>query len=375
VYKQELPRRPVEFVDEFERLMREELDFSVEGLHVDRLRRNFQKRPAYRFPLVFWVMTTSRCLTQEYIRGRKLTELPKNLTVREKDRLAQILIDAYILMALEDRFFHADPHPGNLLLDAEERLAFLDAGQVGRLDTETMSAFTDMLLALVNQDTDGVVDAYLGLGAAEDALDRRQLKREVAFFLEQYYDLPVEKLSFGKSLQALVAIALKYKIQLPADFVVLAKTFLGAEGLARQLNPKLNLVESARPTAERILRRRYKPEQIYREARRRLIGLGKFFLNLPVQMKDLLNKLQHGTLKIEFEHKGLEDLEHHLERASNRFAFSVIVAALIIGSSLLVLSRTGPSWSGIPLLGLFGYLLAGVLGIWLIIAILRSGRL
>lgn len=375
VYKQELPRRPVEFVDEFERLMREELDFTVEGLHVDRMRGNFAKRPAYRFPEITWAMTTPRCLTQEYIAGRKLTDLPKNFSVKERRRLAQILIDAYILMALEDRFFHADPHPGNLLLDAEERLVFLDAGQVGRLDGETVSAFTDMMLALVERDTDRVVEAYLTMGTIEDTVDLRALKREVALFLERYYTLPVEKLSFGQSLQDLIGIALKYRIQLPADFVVLAKTFLGAEGLARRLNPHLNLVEAARPTAERILHKRYEPKQILQTLRRQTGSLAKFLLNLPAQVRDLLTKLQHGKLMIEFEHKGLEQLELHIERASNRFAFSVIVAALIIGSSLLILSRTGPSWSGFPILGLVGYLLAGVLGIWLIIAILHSGKL
>jgi ubiquinone biosynthesis protein len=273
-YKQELPLRPVEFVDEFDRLMREELDFTVEGLHVDLLRKNFKDRPAYHFPYVVWSMTTSRCLTQEFIVGRKLTELPKKMPVKKREKLAQTLIDAYTIMALEDHFFHADPHPGNLLLDPEGRLVFLDAGQVGRLDDETVEAFTDMLLALVNQDTSGVVESYLALGTAEDTLDLRLLKRDVALFLERYYSLPVEEISFGKSLQALMGIALKYKIELPTDFVVLAKTFLGAESLARSLNPRLNLVEAVRPTAERILRERYEPKRMVQAMQRQFRGLG-----------------------------------------------------------------------------------------------------
>ena len=375
VHKQELPRRPVEFVDEFDRLMREELDFTVEGLHVDLLRKNFKDRPGYHFPYVVWPMTTSRCLTQEFIVGRKLTELPKKMPVEERERLAQTLIDAYTLMALEDHFFHADPHPGNLLLDPDGSLVFLDSGQVGRLDDETVAAFTDMLLALVNRDTAGVVEAYLDLGTAEDTVDLRALKRDVTIFLERYYSLSVEELSFGKSLQDLIAVAVKHKIELPADFVVLAKTFLGAESLARTLNPRLNLVEAVRPTAERIIRERYEPKQVVKTLRRGFRGFGKFLFNLPDQVRDLLTKLQRGKLTIAFQHQGLEEFQQHIERASNRFAFSVIVAAVVIGSSLLMVAHIAPLWGDFSIIGFFGYALAGILGIWLIVDILRSGKM
>jgi ubiquinone biosynthesis protein len=372
---QDLPRRPVEFVDEFERIMREELDFIAEGRHLERLQRNFKNRSDYSFPRIDWERSTPRCLTQDFIFGHKLTDLSANMPLRDRRRLAQILVDAYILMALEDHFFHADPHPGNLLLDTKKRLVFLDAGQVGRLDTETVSAFTDMLLALIGQDTDALVDAYLRLSTSAENTDVRSMKKDVQIFLEQYYSLPVEKISFGQSLQDLIAISFKYGIELPPDFVVLARTFFGAEGLARGLDPKLNLVEAARPVAERILRRRYDPRVIGKTLWRQVKGLERFVANLPGQLHDLMLKLLQGRLKIEFQHEGLEPLTHNLDRASNRLSFSMIVAALIIGSSLLLTANRGPIWNHLSILGLLGFLVAGVLGLWLIIAILRSGRI
>jgi len=255
---QDLPRRPVEFIDEFEKLMCAELDFQVEGRHLEQFARNFRKRPGYRFPQVIWQLTRPKCLTLEYIDGKKFVSLAST-TQEKKRQWAQRLLDAYLLMVLADGFFHADPHPGNFLIDKHDRLVFLDAGQIGQMDRETGEAFCDMLLALLDRDIDAIVDAYLRLGTASDDLDRRQLQKDVAKFLAPYYNLALENISFGKSLHDLIGLAVKHRIELPADFVVMAKTFMGAEGLARGLDPQLNLVEAARPMAERLLRKRFAP--------------------------------------------------------------------------------------------------------------------
>jgi len=372
---EELPRRPIEFVDEFENIIREELDFLVEARHLERFRANFKSRPEYGFPKVYWEFSTSRCLCLEYVAGRKISDLGKALPQPERDKLAQQLFNAYILMTLKDRFFHADPHSGNFILDSEGKLIIIDAGQVGRLDTETEAAFTDMLLALIDQDIDTLVEAYLRLGTADDGVDRRLLKKDISIFLEQYYDLSIEKISFGKALQNLIMLSLKHRIKLPADFVILAKTFLGAEGICRRLNPELNVIQTARPTAEAILRQRYDPRRLAREFVRKSRELRRFLIALPAQTQDLLDKIIHGRLKIVFEHKGLEGLQHNLDRASNRLSFALVVAALIVGSALILTSQIGPQWSGFSLLGLVGFLLAGFFGVLLIISILRSGSM
>jgi ubiquinone biosynthesis protein len=314
-------------------------------------------------------------LTLEFIPGRKLSQALPGLSADRRKQLAQNLIDAYIYMALEDRFFHADPHAGNFLLTPAGKLAFIDAGQVGRLDSETVAAFTDMLLALANQDTEALVDAYLRLGTAEEGLDRRSLARDAALFMEQYYDLPVARISVGSSLQEVVELSLKHRIQLPADFVVLVKTFLGAEGMARRLNPKLNLVEAAQPMATSIMRRRYEPRQLAERAVRQMQDLRRFMSSLPARLQDLLDKLQRGHFKMEFEHKGLEDLRYDLDRTGNRLSVALVVAALIMGSAWILASQIGPQWGGFSVLGLAGFVLAGVFGLLLILAILRSGRM
>lgn len=371
----DLPRKPTDFMVDFENLMREELDFLVEARHLEHFAANFKERPGYCFPRVFWHLSSARCLTLGYIEGRNLIKGMDAIAEDDRKRIAQLLFDGYIKMTLTDRFFHADPHAGNFILRKDGVLAIIDTGQVGRLDRETVEAFTDMLLCLINQDTDGIVEAYLRLGTAEEAVDRRALKRDTAIFLEQYYNVPVERISFGKALQHLARLSVKYRIQLPQDFVVLAKTFLGVEGLARQLNPNLNIIDAARPEAERIIRRRYDPREIGKDLIKQAKEFERFITGLPGQLQDLLGKLQHGHLKMEFEHKGLENLQHSLDRASNRLSFSLIVAALIIGSSLILFSQIGPTWGGMSLLGLAGYLLAGVFGVLLIIAILKSGRM
>ncbi len=372
---EDLPRHPVEFIDEFDALLQAELDFLNEARHLERFRRHFARRPEFYFPVVFLEQSTSRCLIQEYIRGQKLAAYTRTRATPVKQKLARQLLRGYVLMALEDRFFHADPHPGNLLVDSRQRIVFLDAGQVGRLDQETVVAFSDMLLGLIHQDTEALVDAYLGLGTTEAELDHRELLRDVTVFFEPLYDLPVDKISFGESLQELIALSSKHRIRLPKDFVVLAKTFLGAEALARDLDPKLNLVSAARPLAEQILRQRYAPRRVAQTLARQFKKLERFLLGLPAQLQDLLRKLQTGKLKIEFQHQGLEGLRLSLDRASNRLSFALIVAALIVGSSLLLFSRLKPLWGDISVIGLVGFVLAGIFGLWLIVQILRSGRL
>jgi len=163
------------------------------------------------------------------------------------------------------------------LLTKDHKLALMDTGQVGRLDEESMHAFTDMLLALVEQETDRLVDAYLRLGSVDEDLDLRQLKKDAALFLEQYYDLPVEQISFGQALQDLLGISVKHHISLPSDFILLAKTFMGVEALARALNPKLNLIQAVQPKARAILWRQYEPSQMAKSLRGQFKDLWRFF--------------------------------------------------------------------------------------------------
>ena len=372
---EKFPQKPIDLVEEFENLMLEELDFKREAQHLVRFRNNFVKKYSCYFPKVYWNLSNTTYLTIEYIKGKKIPDFIQKAPATLKSKIANTFFDVYIKMVLADKFFHADAHAGNFLIDKENRLVFIDAGQVGRLDQETVNSFTDMLLALINNDTDTLVDAYLRLGMADESIKLRLLKKDISIFLEQYYDMEIAQISFGQALQDLVRLSLKHKFKLPSDFIILAKTFLGVEGLARKLDPKLNLIKVAGPKAEKIIAQRYSPHNLSKEFFRRLKELERFLGAFPRQLHEIMLKLQHGKLKIEFEHKGLEKLQRNLERASNRFSSSVIVGSLIMASSFLIVSRIGPLWKDFSILGLIGFLLAGVLGIWIIIAILRSGRM
>jgi len=367
----------LDIVDEFATTLREELDYTREARNTDLLREMLARDGRVRVPQVYWHLTTSRVLTLEQVRGVKITDVPRNPTGRfNLKELANRLACAFADQVFVDGFFHADPHPGNILVDEDGSIALLDCGQVGRLDPESKAGALRMLMAFEQQDARALADEILSLGIAQEEVDVRRLTIDLGKVLRSYYGMPARAVNMGRVLMQVLNTSASHKVRLPASFAVLGKVFVNIDGICRQLDPDFNLTDVARGYVGKAVRMELTSKATAIEIYRALVAMRSLIADLPEQIGRLMRKAVEGNLRLEFKHQGLDEVTDSLRASSNRIAIALIVAAIIVGSSLIVASANGAGtgWFGLPALGVLGYVLASVFGIWLIASIIRSSR-
>ncbi len=367
---------PSGLVDEFARTIRHELDFVREGQNIDRFRKFFSGTPIVYIPKVYWELTTPKVLTIEYIDGIKITDVAR-LDAAGLDRKAIAVNGANITLkeVFELRFFHADPHPGNIFVCENNVIAPVDFGMTGTIEEDVADRMSGIFLSLLQKDVDGLVKNLRTLGVAEDVEDVRSFKIDVRDIIERYYGLPLNKIEIGDVIRELMGIVQRYRLRLPRNFAMIGKALMITEGVGRTLYPDLNILEIARPYARRLLWKRYDPLRQLNEMRKTGAEALDFLKGLPMDLKEIFAIIRKGKFTMLFEHRGLELLVDELDRSSNRISFAVVIAALIVGSSLIFQTRVGPTFFDYPIIGLVGFLLASILGVWLIIGIMRSKRL
>jgi len=368
--------RPREVVEEFARTIRHELDFVREGRSIDRFRDHFAGTPAIYIPKVYWDLTSSKILTIEFIAGIKISELDR-LAAAGLDRKAIALNGANLTLEeiFELRYFHADPHPGNIFVLDNNVIAPVDFGMTGVIDEETSEQMTDIFVAVMEKDVDSLVGLMRTVGLVGDIEDYRGLKRDVRDLFDRYYGVPLRRLEIGTIVREVMSVIHRYRLRLPSNFAMIAKALLISEGVGRTLDPDFNIIEAARPYARRILFRRFDPTRRLHEFSKASGEALALLKVLPSNTSEILSMIRKGKLTMRFEHRGLELLTDELDRSSNRISFAVVIAALIIGSSLIFQTGVGPAIFGYPVLGLGGFLLASILGVWLLVGIMRSKRL
>jgi len=352
------------------------MDFNREGHTIERFAANFAGDPTVYVPKVYWEQSGETVLTLEYVPGIKITEF-QELTSRGFDlkELARRGAKAFLKQVLDHGVFHGDPHPGNIFVLPDHVICMLDYGMVGRLSPELKQQLIDLLEALLHRDVERIIAQLLYSGELTDEADLKSLRRDLHEFIEDYYDILLQDLRVGRLLTDFIEILTQHRIRFPADFMLLAKALIAMEGLGRQLDPEFNMIDYMRPYIEQLVRERFSPGSISREAMRVAQSYGSLARNLPRDIKEFINRLNRNQFKIDLEHRGLERLVTDLDRSSNRISFAVVIGALIVGSSLIMQTNKGPLLFGFPILGFLGYSVAGFLGLWLAVGILRSGRL
>ncbi len=368
--------QPVEIVRELEWIVSDELDFNREARNIDGFYANFKNDENIVIPRVFWEITGKNVLTMGYIEGRKLSDAVKaDDPLFDRKLLAKRLADAVFKQIFRDGLFHGDPHPGNIFVLENNRLAFLDFGMAGHLDKELQGILSDYLLAVFDNDPERIIRVYGALDIIRADTDRRGLKRELRRFLDQYYGLPLKELRIGGIMEALMGLVAEYKLRLPPTFILLGKAMATIEGIARDLDPDFNVIEEIKPFAKKLLRRKYSPEMVLGRGS----GLAQEYLAMfekaPEEAAGLVRSLKQGELAIGIKLKEVADIMQGIDRASNRLTFGIITAALIVGSSLVIQSRIGPFLFGYSFIGIVGFLGAGILGLGLLVSIIRRGRL
>jgi ubiquinone biosynthesis protein len=367
---------PCGLVKEFRRTISREMNFTREGHTIDRFATNFAGDATVHVPRVYWPCTGQSVLTMERIKGIKISHF-ELLTSAGYDLklIAKRGADTFLRQVLIHRLFHGDPHPGNIFILPNNVICLLDYGMVGRLDEELKFQLVDLLVAVLQRDVDRVISYLLYSGELIDEINIKHLRRDLSEFIDDYYEIPLHEINAGKMLVEFIEILTEYRIKFPSDFMLLAKALITMEGLGRQLDPDFNMISHLRPFMEKLVQERLSPGSVSKEFLKVARGYTSLAKNLPHDLKEFINRVNQNKFKIDLEHRGLERLITDLDKSSNRISFSMLIAALIVGSSLIMQTEKGPLFLGFPLLGILGYSIAGLLGLWLAVAILRSGRL
>ncbi len=362
---------PVGMVEEFATTLRRELDFTVEAGHTDRFYRIFEEDDTIRIPQVYWDLTSKRVLTLERIKGIKVNDLESlDKAGLDRKKIAAQGVNIFLKQVFEQGFFHADPHPGNFLVLDNEVIGLVDFGIVGRLDEETLHSLANMLISLISHDLDRLGDEIINLGISSEDFDRRNFKSDLLEFVDSYFGVPLKRIRAENFINDMIRIAGKHGIIVPRDFVLLGKTIFILGGIGRELDPDFDFLEVAKPFAYNLIKRRLHPRKLFLNSVRALSEVSSLLESFPHQVSRILKKIHQGEFKLVVEHKGLEDTIHGRDRANNRLALGLITTALIIGSSFLLQAQGTIFWGGVA-----GLALAGLLGLWLVIAVLRSGSL
>lgn len=350
-----------------------ELDFTREARHMIVARSNFDDFPGVYIPEVYEKFTTEAVLMMEYIPGTIFKHfVPK--TDEQAEFLAKLGLRASIRQIFVDGFFHADPHPGNIIIrEGDHALCLIDWGMIGRLTPGDRHDLTDLISAVVDRDSERLLDAVLAIAVkGEDAIDHRRLERSLLDIIDLYASVPIEDLNIGNFLMDITGTLRKFQLRLPADMMIMIKALITAEGSARHLYPKLNVIAEAEPHIRKIAGERFRPLHILKTLRISFSQLLKFQGQLPKRLAQIIEKIERGDINIRFQHENLDGFRKTLQNIFNKLALSIIIGSMIIGSSMIITTGVKPYLFGYPALGILGYLISGIIGLWLIYDILNS---
>ena len=368
--------RPRQLVLEFARSLRRELDLATECRNAERVAANFAAVPQVVIPRVHWAHTGERVNTQDFIDGMAGDQLEQLTPEAGFDRslLAQRGAHAVLKMILEDGFFHADPHPGNLFYLPGNRIAFIDFGMVGHLSSQRREEVLQLLLGLVERDAQAVVDVLMDWAGDEHGLNREQLEAGIEAFVDQYHGTPLAQLSLSQMVIDVTTLLREHHLALPSDLTLLIKAFITLEGMGRGLNPGFNMATEALPLLRELARARYQPQAMLTRGWKTLRRALSIAEQLPQDLSRLLRNARRGHVSVAIELAHLKRVGDQIDRAANRLAMALVIAALIIGSSIVMNVQGGPTLFGLPAFGFLGFCGAGVGGLWLLRAIWRSSR-
>jgi len=367
---------PVGLIDELAKSTRKEINFLYEARNIEIFARNFADDDRIFVPRVFWEFTTRHMLTMERIEGSKITDTEKLLSMgvdpQEVCKAGGVIV---FRMIFEHGFFHADPHPGNLFVTKDGKIAPVDYGMMGVLSGSQLNELGDILTAVVSNDAQMLVYSFSRADALPDSVNRQALEAEISEMLVRYHKIPLSRIDMSTLFDEFFDIVHRHGIRVKSEFMLFGKAIVTYEEVARQLYPDYDLIKSAAPFVKKLMLRKMSLSQLTRDMKIGITEMRDFATKVPMELREFSSKLSKGKARFGLDLSGLEKLISELDKSSNRLSFALVIAAIIVGSSLVLTIDIGLKVYGLPVLGLIGYLFAGILGAGLAISILRSGKL
>jgi ubiquinone biosynthesis protein len=364
-------------VDEFARSIRQELDYRLEARNAERFRHDFAGHPHVHVPRVYWSYTRARVLTLEFLDGTQLADVDRlGYGLDERRRLATVITETWMAMIFRNGFFHGDPHPANILVLSPDQIGLVDFGLTGKLTEDDLSKATRLFIDVANENVDMLPRRLGDLGVAYPRELEEQFRAELRELFYRYYGASLAEIDPLQVMREVFTLIYSLNLRLPHRFVILDKAIATLASVGVELYPDFNVFEVARPYARGLLIGRYTPRRVLSRARREGVALAMIARELPYQVHDVMQELRDGRIEVGFVHKGLDELSAKLDVVFNRLVIALVVAGGLIGSSLIgIFAEEGPQLFGVHFISVLGFLLSGVLGFWLLVAILRSGRL
>lgn len=367
---------PTQVVSEFAKELEHEVDLMYEGRSTDRLGALFAADPGIVFPRIYWEATTRNVLAMDEIDGLVLAKLkPDRLSPEERRALVENGARAVFMQCLEYGFFHADPHPGNLMALSGGRIAFIDCGMIGQIDARTAEQLADLVRSMVAGDLDRVIEVAGAIAdVGPEKLDDRSLRADVHGILSEFQGTPLGRLNLGRVLQGFFGTLRAHEIRCPADIVLLIKALTTIESVGRDLDPTFDMASFVRPYLEDLVRKRYSFSALRGRFRKSLLKYLELAEELPGELRPIMSQLGKNKLAINLEHRGLDRLTHTIEHASRNISFALLIAAMFIGSSILVLAERGLGMTVFTSVGVAGFVASSILVVVMVVSNRRDRR-
>jgi len=353
------------------RTLMKEIDFSREARYIQIAKSKLEQGSDIVIPEVFTEFSTPRVLVTAFVKGKKITP-DMDLEADRRKTLAAAGLESAITQILEHGFYHADPHPGNMVITRDNRVCLMDWGMVGRLTSEERNDLLFLIRAAVDRDSRKLAQTVLGIATAGKPVNVRQLEKDLMEIMDIYLSLPLKEIRVGTLLEDLVEVLKSHRLRLPPDMSTVIQAMITVEGTARMLYPELDVVSEATPHVRKLVSRQYSKGYLWQRLRNNLSAMWGLQQHLPHSLSVILKKIEQDRLTIGFDHKNLSPLQKALESSFNRLTLGIVLGAMIMGSSMIITTGVGPLLFGYPALGMTGYLISAVLGLWLIITIIRG---
>ncbi|WP_282942141.1 AarF/ABC1/UbiB kinase family protein [Paenibacillus sp. RC67] len=367
-----------DMVYELSQSLRAELDYMNEGRNAERMSKPFLRDPHVRFPVIYWDYTSGNVLTMDYLIGVKTTDSDALEELGyERKLIAERIARLVFQQIFGEGFFHADPHPGNIIILPDQVIGLIDFGMVGKLTPMIKYHFGSLVIALRRNSTEGVIKAINGIGIIPDDVDMDTLRNDIDELREKYYDVPLSRLRLGETVTDLLGVAYEHRIRIPSDLTLLGKTLLTLEGVVTSLDPSFSIVSVAEPFGRKLFAERFSPRNLAGNAWTQFNEYSELLLEIPSKLRELFGMLKKGKFHLDISVSELDTLMKKMDRISNRLSFSIvllsfsiIMVGLIVGSSL---GRQSTLLWDFPVIEI-GFCVATLMFVFLLFSIFRSGR-
>ena len=368
---------PTKIVQEFEKTIKKELDYNTEALSLKRFAKNFEGNEHILVPKLYEEFSCSTVLTMGLVEGIKVTDTDRLEEIGIDPRwVAKSGFDLLCDQIFKYRFFHADPHPGNIFALPDGRISFVDFGMMGSIAERDRKDFVDMIYYIVKEEEEKAALCILKLAKVEnDNLDTDAFAKDMGDVIRTYFYGSLKDIKIKNLLNDIVALMSRHKVYFRENNYLLTKALITIEGVGEILDPNFNAAEAIKPFIMHFYKENFSLSAFLSSASELPKEVGDFLMQFPQDMKTIVEKMKNGKFKIEFRHTGLEEMEESIEKSANRLSISIIIASILIGSALLLLAKTPPMFFGIPVLGLAGFVTAVGMGIVLIRSIYKKGKL